>query len=210
MSGQIHSLCTETINSELLYKEKFDELSLDALVLQKNDSSLLFYKAGTYYNDFYLQDDVHFVISQNEGSLLEPVYRLSRQILFAGMAILLLFAAGVYLFIIRHARDEMEDNYTFLTYAMTEANTDPLTKAGTRRFGEELLSLSFERFKSGERSPAILLFDIDSFKGINDLYGHSAGDLVIRSVAESVQKAYVPGMYCCAGAETSLLEFLAG
>lgn len=193
LSGQIHSLCTETIKSELLYQDKFEDLISGANILQKNDISSLIYKDGIYYHEFYLQGGVHFIISQNEVSLLEPVYRLSKQMLLAGIGVLLLFALGVYFFIVRHARNEMEDNCTSLSDAISEVNTDSLTKTGSRRFGEEFLSVSFERFKMGEQSPAILLFDIDSFKMINDLHGHSVGDLVIRSVAETVQKSIRAG-----------------
>lgn len=40
----------------------------------------------------------------------------------------------------------------------------------------------------GPVSGAVLMLDIDKFKAINDAYGHAAGDLVIKSLSELVQR----------------------
>ncbi|XAG69739.1 sensor domain-containing diguanylate cyclase [bacterium 19CA06SA08-2] len=63
------------------------------------------------------------------------------------------------------------------------ANTDSMTGILNRR---AFLPLLAERLASGQAS-ALLLFDIDRFKGINDHFGHGVGDEVIVALAERVE-----------------------
>lgn len=190
LSDQIHILCTDTIKSEIIYHDEFEKLSSSAAIVKNGSDSSLLYKEGFYYQVFNMQDDTHFILKQSASSLLDPVRRLSKQTLLVGIAVLLAFTTAIYFLVIRFAKRELvnlEDSRRLLKEALTEANMDPLTKAGCRRFGEEFLTAVFESFKKGEPSPAIILFDIDSLKQVNDMHGHSAGDLLIRSVVEAVQ-----------------------
>lgn len=67
-----------------------------------------------------------------------------------------------------------------------EVNLDNLTKANSRRFGENNLLTFFNNFKLTKDNPAILMFDIDNLKTINDTYGHDIGDQVLVTVVEKV------------------------
>lgn len=189
LSDQVQMLSTDTIQPDLIYRDELEDLSSSAVLLQSDALSSLFYREGCYCQAYRMQDSAYFISKQSEASLLEPVYRLSRQVLFTGVSILFIFTMAVYFFIIRHAKNELEVGCNSVNYAVSVANTDSLTKAGTRRFGEELLSASFAYFQNGAVSPAFIMFDIDSLKQINDTHGHSVGDSVIRSVAEAVQKS---------------------
>lgn len=60
--------------------------------------------------------------------------------------------------------------------------TDPLTGAFNRRHMEACLDEVIERQRRSRAEAALLLIDIDHFKGINDRFGHAAGDAVLRSV----------------------------
>lgn len=188
LSVQIHALCTETVKSELMCHDAFEALSADIDMLRNDDIRSFFHKDDIYYHVFHLQDNAHFMTRQSEASLLGPLYRLSRQVLVTGVSVLLTFTLAIYFFVIRHAKNELEDGCSSLNYAVSVANTDPLTRAGSRRLGEELLSDLFERFQKGESSPAVILFDIDQLKQINDAHGHSLGDQVIRAIAEAVEQ----------------------
>lgn len=65
-----------------------------------------------------------------------------------------------------------------------DANLDPLTGLANRRRFRVALSREVERWRRYGVPCALLLLDIDYLKAINDKYGHMAGDVVIRSIAE--------------------------
>lgn len=68
------------------------------------------------------------------------------------------------------------------------ASTDPLTGLPNRRYFEEFSSLLSSRRRAGD-AVAVLMIDIDKFKGLNDTYGHPVGDEVLRSVAGAITAA---------------------
>ena len=64
------------------------------------------------------------------------------------------------------------------------ANTDALTGMLNRRALMEDLCWQIEHARRSELPLAVVMFDLDHFKRINDTYGHDIGDDVIRAVAE--------------------------
>lgn len=69
--------------------------------------------------------------------------------------------------------------------AQLEATTDPLTGLLNRRSFERLFQQA--RDQQGSQGTALLLIDIDRFKGINDRFGHASGDKVLRKLAETLR-----------------------
>ncbi|WP_440053515.1 diguanylate cyclase [Pseudoalteromonas sp. T1lg65] len=68
------------------------------------------------------------------------------------------------------------------------SRTDSLTQLYNRGFWEESLNREFKRLKRSQGQSALLMFDIDHFKKINDEYGHSGGDEAIRHIADLLKK----------------------
>ena len=64
----------------------------------------------------------------------------------------------------------------------TLAITDELSGAYNRRYFNRFTTSLLERAKLERFRVSILLFDIDNFKKYNDLYGHAAGDSIIREM----------------------------
>ena len=69
------------------------------------------------------------------------------------------------------------------------ATTDDLTGLLNRRRFFELAEKECERARRYKRTPALILFDIDKFKAVNDTHGHLIGDQVLRGIAAFVGKS---------------------
>ncbi len=82
------------------------------------------------------------------------------------------------------SRTEMEKEFERLKEL---ALVDQLTNIGNRRYGEIQLDACFNQLKRYDWSFGVLFLDIDSFKSINDNYGHGTGDNVLQMVAQTIQ-----------------------
>jgi diguanylate cyclase (GGDEF)-like protein len=67
------------------------------------------------------------------------------------------------------------------------AEHDALTGAKNRRVFDEHLGRLWQQAIDDQRPLALLLIDVDHFKGYNDRYGHQAGDLALQRLAQAVQ-----------------------
>lgn len=70
---------------------------------------------------------------------------------------------------------------------------DPLTGAGNRRLLEEALDAALARHAARREGFALLTFDLNGFKALNDTVGHAAGDHLLRATAEVLLHAARPG-----------------
>ncbi|MRX10902.1 diguanylate cyclase [Pseudoduganella sp. FT25W] len=70
------------------------------------------------------------------------------------------------------------------TLLRTQSETDSLTGLFNRRKLMSGLTEHFELFARYKTPTSVLIFDIDKFKGINDEYGHLAGDKAIATTAD--------------------------
>src|SRR3990167_639949 len=68
------------------------------------------------------------------------------------------------------------------------SRTDRLTGLNNRGYWEECLQHEFARHRRYQSKAALVMFDIDHFKKVNDTYGHPAGDKVIQAVAEVMRE----------------------
>jgi diguanylate cyclase (GGDEF)-like protein len=86
-------------------------------------------------------------------------------------------ALGLVSFYFRRASTQAEQRMESI------AHTDPLTSLLNRRSMEQRLREAVQGFQRTGRSFCVVMADVDHFKRINDVYGHEAGDRVLRAVA---------------------------
>jgi diguanylate cyclase (GGDEF)-like protein len=74
-------------------------------------------------------------------------------------------------------------NRLLLAELANEGRTDPLTELLNRRGFDERAEIELTRARRDGSSVAVIMFDIDYFKRINDEWGHDTGDAVLARTA---------------------------
>jgi diguanylate cyclase (GGDEF)-like protein/PAS domain S-box-containing protein len=74
---------------------------------------------------------------------------------------------------------------------------DPLTHLFNRRFLEESFGRELLLAGRKKQSIAVLFLDLDHFKRFNDTFGHDAGDMVLRSLADLFRNFFRATDICC-------------
>lgn len=92
---------------------------------------------------------------------------------------------------LRRTKEAMEEINRTLQNAFEReqvaSRTDSLTGAFNRRYFFELIEYEFAASRRYQRPLSIVMFDIDTFKRINDTYGHQVGDEILKHAARVVR-----------------------
>lgn len=65
---------------------------------------------------------------------------------------------------------------------------DALTKIFNRRFFDEQLISQIKKTQRYEQDLSLIIFDIDNFKSVNDIWGHNMGDFVLLEMCKIIKK----------------------
>lgn len=88
------------------------------------------------------------------------------------------------------------------------AMTDSLTGLPNRRAAEIRITNELARVRRGGDGFAVAVCDLDNFKLVNDHFGHEVGDIVLRHVADVIQRALRDGDWVARwGGEEFILVF---
>lgn len=69
-----------------------------------------------------------------------------------------------------------------------QATRDPLTGLFNRRYMEQALEKELHLANRHQTTFGVMILDLDHFKNFNDIFGHEAGDAVLRDIAVFLQK----------------------
>jgi diguanylate cyclase len=84
---------------------------------------------------------------------------------------------------LEEAKARIESLHTSLSKAQEIGLQDPLTAVGNRRCFDETLEKEIIEAESSRKPLSLVMCDIDNFKVINDSFGHSVGDEVLKMFA---------------------------
>jgi diguanylate cyclase (GGDEF)-like protein len=117
------------------------------------------------------------------ASLLPMIYEpdTARETAIQGLVLIptLLLTAGAITFL-RERLAASEARFRRL------AESDPLTGVGNYRVLQDKMPSELSHHRRHDRPLAVVVFDLDDFKHVNDVYGHQRGDRVLQEVAGSL------------------------
>ena len=83
---------------------------------------------------------------------------------------------------------ELESAKEQLSKSQAKAMVDSLTKLPNRGAYDAYIEKEYQRFLRYGGELSLIVCDVDKFKGINDNYGHQAGDKVLQLISRQVKK----------------------
>lgn len=144
----------------------------------KKSSQIILYALGILLL-FLLADIVRFNV--NKYFYLKNM-DLSNSILPIGILIFILFMLASYIHRLILIFYENAEKQTLIQIAYTDA----LTKVGNRAMCEKL----FQERERMKKDTTIINFDLNHFKQVNDIFGHSVGDKLLIEFAQILQENY--------------------
>jgi diguanylate cyclase (GGDEF)-like protein len=117
---------------------------------------------------------------------------LVRYNMYADLLLHMMLASGMIVLLLEQAKRAVDDAHSQLAIAHDElrraALYDSVTATLNRRAFAEGVGLEVARGQFG----AVMMMDVDDLKVVNDEYGHSAGDALLRHLADSVRAELRP------------------
>lgn len=163
--GKLDSAIDYLKVSNELWAKSVEERSLKDIVYQR-----MKFQAQDQSNQLNLLNQINHLLTSERD--LQEKNKRNLELLFVVTALLL---AVVSVWLIRTWRQKND----FRTYSQI----DGLTKISNRG---HFITCAQHAFKDARGSIAIILFDMDEFKKINDTYSHAAGDWVLRAVGSTI------------------------
>ncbi|WP_095297699.1 GGDEF domain-containing protein [Helicobacter sp. 12S02232-10] len=89
---------------------------------------------------------------------------------------------------IKHLYDEINTLSLYIKTIEEQSKMDSLTEVYNRKHIDNIAEICERQFQTDSINYSILFFDIDNFKNINDIYGHTAGDKLLAIFSKILKK----------------------
>lgn len=195
--GKNNVICTYRVNDkneiDRYFSLKFD--SEDDVVLIENSENTL-----NQLDNEILTDEIKsymYVKVRNRERHINVENSISGQ--------LILLSTKAMNYINCDSKKKIEEVKPFLTFLLEQYNLtitstlDKLTSVYNRKYLDEALLFLLDSSQIDKSEFAVIMFDIDDFKGVNDKYGHQIGDEVLikltREVENTIGKNDIIGRY---------------
>jgi diguanylate cyclase len=109
----------------------------------------------------------------------------NQYLIIFNFSLVIIFSGILEYFLLKYAK---RANELYRVY-QTDSTKDFLTGLNNTRQFDKLLNMSFERAIGNNEKLSCLMVDIDHFKKVNDTYGHASGDLVLKELADILNKS---------------------
>lgn len=121
------------------------------------------------------------------GSTSVHLPRAVEHVMYAANAVAAVVVAGGFSYLFRLDIDRVERDLTRSNQQLERlSGVDALTGVSNRRALDAYLAREWSRLSHQPDSVAMLMCDVDHFKGFNDRYGHVAGDSCLQRVAAAL------------------------
>ncbi len=166
-AGEVHALVRD---ETVIGRDDESDLTVDDPAISRRHARLTRQPSGEYLLEDLESTNGTYVAGE---AVVRRTLRTGEQIQL-GPTVLFRFAVT----------DEAEER---LQRQLFESSIrDPLTHAYNRKYLNERLAAEVAHARRHGTKLALLVLDLDDFKGVNDRHGHLAGDAVLRRVAEVV------------------------
>ncbi len=183
ITKQIEALRSKNMGAYLMDDGAYQGL-LDASATTEHNGATVITKGGLMYWVAPIAN-MYFASTQEQSTLYEPITRLGHRVIIGGTAVFAGYTLVVYLYIFLYLRREFGSLESSRDAYKEMAYVDHLTGAYSRQF----LDIWDRSVRSYRENYVLVVIDVDGFKEINDVHGHSTGDKVLQHLAATISRS---------------------